>query len=254
MFFKTHSFVISRRKIITFGIFQNTKSGFYMTRTIIDTADGSKTIFIPEMNEQYHSVNGAITESEYVFIDKGFVFHQKKDPVVFEVGFGTGLNALLTALNAEKNNRPTTYYSIEKYPLAAETVKTLAYGNIISDEAIKIYEKIHLCEWGQTTRISPYFCINKINADFIEFSVNSMPMFDIIYFDAFAPDRQPEMWTPEIFQKIYANCLPNAMFVTYSAKGEIRRQLAKVGFEMERLNGPPGKKHMLRGIKKISNN
>jgi len=225
-----------------------------MTHTLIETADGSKTIFITEMNEQYHSVNGAITESEYVFVNKGFVFQQKKAPVIFEVGFGTGLNVLLTAINAEKNNRPTTYYTIEKYPLANEIIKILAYGNIISNEAINIYEKIHSCEWETTVQISQYFCIHKINADMIDFSVNSLPMFDIIYFDAFGPDKQPEIWTPEIFQKIYINCLPEAVFVTYSAKGEIRRQLANVGFEIERLSGPPGKKHILRGIKKISSN
>ena len=225
-----------------------------MKQTIIETADGSKTIFIPEMNEQYHSVNGAITESEYIFVNKGFMFQQKKDPVIFEAGFGTGLNALLTAINAEKNNRPTTYYTIEKYPLANKIIKTLAYGDIISNEATNIYEKIHLCEWETTVQISPYFYIHKINADLIKFSVNTMPMFDIIYFDAFGPDKQPEIWTPEIFQKIYTNCSPGAVFVTYSAKGEIRRQLANIGFEIERLPGPPGKKHILRGIKKISSN
>lgn len=225
-----------------------------MKQTIIETADGSKTIFIPEMNEQYHSVNGAITESEYIFVNKGFMFQQKKDPVIFEAGFGTGLNALLTAINAEKNNRPTTYYTIEKYPLANKIIKTLAYGDIISNEATNIYEKIHLCEWETTVQISPCFYIHKINADLIEFSFNTTPVFDIIYFDAFGPDKQPEMWTPEIFQKIYTNCSPGAIFVTYSAKGEIRRQLANIGFEIERLPGPPGKKHILRGIKKISSN
>ncbi|MDR2911070.1 MAG: tRNA (5-methylaminomethyl-2-thiouridine)(34)-methyltransferase MnmD [Bacteroidales bacterium] len=221
-----------------------------MTHTLIETADGSKTIFIPEINEPYHSVNGAITESEYVFVNRGFVFHKKKDPVIFEVGFGTGLNALLTAINAEKNNRQTMYYTIEKYPISNETVKTLAYGDIISNNASYIYEKIHSCEWEKTIKISPHFYIHKINADLVNFSVNTTTIFDIIYFDAFGPDKQPEMWTPEIFQKIYTNCSPGALFVTYSAKGEIRRQLANIGFEIERLQGPPGKKHMLRGIKK----
>ena len=216
---------------------------------LIETADGSKTIFIPEMNEQYHSVNGAITESEYVFVNKGFVFQQKKDPVIFEVGFGAGLNALLTAVNAEKNKRPTIYYTIEKYPLGAETINALAYGEIISNEAVDIYEKIHFCEWEKTVQISHFFYIHKINADLIDFPVNSIPTFDIVYFDAFGPDKQPEMWTPEIFRKIYANSSPGAVFVTYSAKGEVRRQLTNVGFEVERLPGPPGKMHMIRGTK-----
>jgi tRNA U34 5-methylaminomethyl-2-thiouridine-forming methyltransferase MnmC len=177
------------------------------------------------------------------------MFHQKKSPTVFEVGFGTGLNALLTALSAEKNNRHVTYYTVEKYPLVAETVKKLAYGDVISNNAACIYDKIHGCEWEKTVSVSPYFNIHKINADLIEFSFDTMPMFDIIYFDAFAPDKQPEMWTPEIFLKIYANCLPEAVFTTYSAKGEIRRQLTNAGFKVERLPGPPGKRHVLRGIK-----
>lgn len=221
-----------------------------MIHNLVETADGSKTIFVPEINETYHSVNGAVTESEHVFVNSGFVFHRKNNPVIFEVGFGTGLNALLTAINAENNNRTTMYYTIEKHPLSHETVNTLAYGNIISNGAADIYEKIHLCEWEKTVQVSPCFYIHKINADLIEFSVNTITMFDIIYFDAFGPDKQPEMWTPEIFRKLYSNCLPGALFVTYSAKGEVRRQLANVGFEVERLQGPPGKKHMLRGIKK----
>ncbi len=226
-----------------------------MIHTLTETADGSKTIFIPEINEPYHSVNGAITESEHVFINKGFDFHKKNNPVIFEVGFGTGLNALLTAVNAEKNNRRTTYYTIEKYPLPDEIVKALAYGDMMSNNASAMYETIHLCEWGKTVCISPYFYIHKINADLTVFPVNTITtMFDIIYFDAFGPDKQPEMWTPEIFQKIYNNCSPGALFVTYSAKGEIRRQLANTGFKMERLPGPPGKKHMLRGYKTTSDN
>jgi tRNA U34 5-methylaminomethyl-2-thiouridine-forming methyltransferase MnmC len=225
-----------------------------MNRILIETADGSKTLFIPEMNEQYHSVNGAITESEYVFINKGFLFQQKKNPVIFEVGFGTGLNALLTAINADKEHRVTTYYSIEKYPLDYETIKKLAYGNIISEKAIEIYEKIHVCEWNTTVQISPNFYIHKIKANLIDFSFQNQAEFDIVYFDAFGPDKQPEMWSSEIFYKIYNQCSPEAVFVTYSAKGEIRRQLANVGFKMERLPGPPGKKQMLRGIKNISSN
>lgn len=221
-----------------------------MTYTIIPTADGSKTIFIPEINEQYHSVNGAITESEYIFVNKGFTFRKKNNPVVFETGFGAGLNALLTALNAEKTNRHTTYYAIEKHPLPHEITQALAYGDIISEEAANIYEKIHLCEWEKTVAITPHFNIHKIKADLIDYSFNALPMFDIVYFDAFAPDKQPEMWTPAIFKKIYTQSAPEAVFVTYSAKGEIRRQLANIGFEVERLSGPPGKKHILRGIKK----
>lgn len=223
-----------------------------MERNIIETADGSKTLYLPEMNEQYHSVNGAVTESNYVYLEKGFIFHQKPEPVVFEVGFGTGLNSLLTAVQAEKLKRKTTYFTIEKFPLEDELISKLKYGEFISEGAISLFNKIHACEWNKTVQISPFFLIHKIKAGLIEFNFEKDTLFDIIYFDAFGPDKQPEMWSPEIFQKIYNQCSPGAVFVTYSAKGEIRRQLGRTGFEMERLPGPPGKKQMLRGIKKIS--
>ncbi len=225
-----------------------------MERNIIETADGSKTLYLPEMNEQYHSVNGAVTESNYVYIEKGFLFHEIPEPVVFEVGFGTGLNALLTAVQAEKLKRKTTYFTIEKFPLEDELISKLKYGESISEEAISLFNKIHSCEWNKTAQVSPFFFIHKIKAGLIEFNFETDTSFDIIYFDAFGPDKQPEMWSPEIFQKIYNQCSPGAVFVTYSAKGEIRRQLGRTGFEMERLPGPPGKKEMLRGIKKDSSN
>lgn len=216
---------------------------------IITTSDGSHTLYLPEMDEQYHSVNGALTESEYVYIDKGFKSFTGKNPTVFEVGFGTGLNCLLTVLQAEKSKRPTNYISIEKYPLEKNIIKELNYGNLISSEARDIFNKIHNCAWNEFVNISEYFNLYKIKGDLIDIDLNPFEHCDVIYFDAFAPDKQPELWTPDIFRKIFSITSPGGLLVTYSAKGEVRRQLAACGFEMERLPGPPGKNEMLRGIK-----
>ena len=216
---------------------------------LLTTSDGSHTLFLPEINEQYHSLNGAITESLHVYIKSGYSQNKSQNPVVFEVGFGTGLNALLTAIQAEKEKRYTTYFSIEKYPLNELLVKKLNYGKIISEEAQQLFEKIHACEWNKTVSINQYFNIHKINDDLKLFVLEEIPNFDIVYFDAFGPDKQPEMWTPEIFNKIADQTNVDGIIVTYSAKGEVRRQMANVGFTMERLPGPPGKKQMLRGIK-----
>lgn len=221
-----------------------------MKPQFITTSDGSHTLYLPDMDEQYHSVNGAVTESNFVYIDKGYAFHKSKTPKIFEVGFGTGLNCLLTALMAEKQKRPTTYYSIEKYPLEKEIIDQLNYGKIISEEAQILFKKIHQCNWNENVEISKYFRLIKLNTDLLNCDLNQVNNCDIIYFDAFGPDKQPEMWHHEVLSKIYALTSQEGVFVTYSAKGVVRRQLAACGFEMERLPGPPGKIHMLRGIKK----
>jgi tRNA U34 5-methylaminomethyl-2-thiouridine-forming methyltransferase MnmC len=216
---------------------------------IINTSDGSHTIYLPEMDEQYHSVNGAITESNYVYIDKGYNFHDSKNPTVFEVGFGTGLNCLLTALQSKQDKRPTLYITIEKYPLQKDIVGQLNYGQLISEDARIVFENIHSCKWNEVVSISEYFNLFKIKGDLIDINLTQFENCDVIYFDAFGPDKQPEMWTPLIFRKIYSITSSKGVLVTYSAKGEVRRQLAACGFKMERLPGPPGKIQMLRGIK-----
>jgi tRNA U34 5-methylaminomethyl-2-thiouridine-forming methyltransferase MnmC len=220
-----------------------------MKPKIINTADGSQTLYIAEMDEQYHSTNGAITESNYVYIDKGYIFNKSNNPTIFEVGFGTGLNCLLTALLAEKQKRHTIYYTIEKYPLDKEIIQQLKYGKNISAEGAVLFENIHDCEWGKPVQISQYFSLIKLKSDLQKNDLKEIKNCDVIYFDAFGPDKQPEMWQPQIFQKIYSITAKNGVFVTYSAKGEVRRQLAKCGFQMERLPGPPKKREILRGIK-----
>lgn len=218
-------------------------------RKVIETADGSKTIFVPAMNEQYHSLNGAITESDYVFLEKGFRYHPAVFPNVFEVGFGTGLNALLTALEAEKLQKHTHYTSIEKYPISDNELKLLDYGKNLSAKATNMYYKLHSAAWETDIRISEFFVLHKLRGDFKSRPIPKSSTYDIIYFDAFGPDKQAEMWQPAVLSKVFEACSEGAIFVTYSAKGEIRRRLERCGFKMERLPGPPGKRQMLRGRK-----
>ena len=202
------------------------------------------------MNEQYHSVNGALTESNYVYVEKGYLFSKKQNPVVFEVGFGTGLNCILTAVEAEKKKKTTHYYSIENFPLDRAVLEQLDHYSLFSDKEKSILKKIYSSEWNKMVQISDYFFLHKIYSDLRGFDFSDLKKFDIVYFDAFGPDKQPEMWTAQIFKAVFEQCPNEAVFVTYSAKGEIRRQLTQIGFTMERLPGPPGKKQMLRGIKK----
>ncbi len=220
-----------------------------MKHRVITTADGSKTLYIPEMDEQYHSVNGALTESDHVFLKNGYL-HQNCNPVsVFEVGFGTGLNALLTNLKADEQKRHTIYTSIEKYPVEEPELQQLGYGQLFSEPASALFEKIHTAPWNTKVKITEYFTLNKVKADLTEFTFEETESIDVVYFDAFAPDKQPKLWTPEIFNHISGACRQGAVFVTYSAKGVIRRQLISSGFEVERLPGPPGKRQMLRGTR-----
>jgi tRNA U34 5-methylaminomethyl-2-thiouridine-forming methyltransferase MnmC len=220
---------------------------------IINTFDGSHTIYVSEMNEQYHSLNGALTESQYVYIEKGYNFHPAKKVTVFEVGFGTGLNSLLTALRAEQEKRPTTYIAIEKFPLHESVTGQLNYGSLISLQAQAIFEKIHRCKWDEFVEITGHFSIKKIKADLTGYTFEGPEKFNVVYYDAFGPDKQPEMWAPQIFCKISSATSTGGVLVTYSAKGEVRRQLSASGFAMERLAGPPGKNQMLRGIKRGAN-
>ncbi len=216
---------------------------------LVITSDGSHTLYLPEMNEQYHSLNGAITESMHVYIENGFLQNKNQSSVIFEVGFGTGLNALLTSIHAKKTKKHTVYYSIEKFPLDEILVNQLNYGQIISEEAQQVFRNLHECKWNTTVRVNSYFEIHKLNDDLKSCILEDILPFDVVYYDAFGPEKQPEMWKPDIFRKIADHTNTGGIIVTYSAKGEVRRQMASAGFAMERLLGPPGKKQMLRGIK-----
>ncbi len=214
---------------------------------IITTSDGSHTIYVPELDEHYHSIHGAVQESNYIYINKGF-YYCEADPLrIFEVGFGTGLNALLTAINSLTGSRVVNYTTIEKYPLDVNIIKSLNHSLYSGDEAKDIYDLIHGAPWGCLVNICENFNLFKIKGDMR----SNLPagIFDLIYFDAFGPDKQPEMWTKEVFYNIAGITKKNGVLVTYSAKGDVKRNLKASGFDVELLPGPPGKRQIIRAMK-----
>jgi tRNA U34 5-methylaminomethyl-2-thiouridine-forming methyltransferase MnmC len=205
------------------------------------TADGSHTLFLPEMNEHYHSTNGAIQESKHVYIEAGLNQCRKAEIQVLELGFGTGLNALLTAVEAEKRGIKVSYTGLEKFPLPQEIILQLNY----SETDKNLFQLIHQTAWGKPSVISPYFQLTKIQTDFLAFDFSDS--YDVVYYDAFAPDKQPEVWSKELFGKIFSAMNQDGILTTYSAKGDIRRMMQQTGFIVERIPGPPGKREILRG-------
>lgn len=209
----------------------------------VTTSDGSNSIYLEELDEHYHSVHGAHAEAMHVFIKHGlqFVFERKDKIELLEMGFGTGLNALLTWQNVPKN-KEVVYTSIEKFPVEVSFLNELNYF----DKDGK-YEKIINSEWNKPIAVVDCFSLNKLTGDLLNFESNAR--FDLIYFDAFAPRVQPELWTEEVFGKCYEMLTEKGVLVTYCAKGQVKRNMKGVGFTVERLPGPPGKREMTRAIK-----
>ena len=223
-----------------------------MKRTIITTGDGSKTIHLEEWNEQYHSTHGAIQEAIHVFINSGLHYVQSTfspDPIhILEIGFGTGLNAFITFLEAEKQQLTIDYTGVEAYPVASAEITQLNYiTELKATTAAETFHTMHTCDWEQKTTLAENFQLTKRQQFFHE--INDVEQYDLIYFDAFGARVQPELWTVEIFQKMYNALLQNGVLVTYAAKGSVRRAMQEVGFQVERLPGPPGKREMLRATK-----
>jgi tRNA U34 5-methylaminomethyl-2-thiouridine-forming methyltransferase MnmC len=217
---------------------------------IILTCDGSHTLSVDEIHETYHSVNGAISESEHVYLNNGYNFLQGLPEIsVLEIGFGTGLNCLLTALEAARTKVMTHYYSLEKFPLSDQIIHLLNYPDLTGEKGKDLFGKIHTSPWNSGVTICSHFELKKIEADALTLDWTTFPGIDLVYFDAFGPDKQPEMWNPHLFRMIFQKMNANAVFVTYCAKGSVRRELERTGLKMERLPGPAGKREMLRGIK-----
>lgn len=216
-----------------------------MERIIEHTADGSATLFIPELNEHYHSVKGARTESQHIFIDMGLKKSNTNPTRILEIGFGTGLNAYLTLVECRQSQRAVVYTGIELYPLNWEMVRELDY----SDDSL--FREIHTTPWESEERITPEFTLEKKKMDFTTQSAElSERSFDVVYFDAFAPEKQPEMWEQEQFDFLYSILNKEGILTTYCAKGVVRRMLQAAGFIVERLPGPPnGKREILRATK-----
>jgi len=214
---------------------------------IVKTSDGSHTLFVPGMNEHYHSFHGAIQESEYIFIKCGYDFCRTVPLRIFEAGFGTGLNALLTCIKATSGNRQVIYTAIESYPLPGSLVDVLNYKDFVGTEGRKLFERLHSCKWDIAQEVNKNFTLHKIKGDLTVDDLSGS--FDLIYFDAFGPDKQPEMWTENIFKKISSVTAENGILVTYSAKGTVQRALRNNGFKVNLLPGPPGKRQIIRALK-----
>lgn len=222
-----------------------------MKRSIVTTSDGSHSLWAPEFDEHYHSVHGALQESMHVFIKMGWdEWKDKKDIItIFEMGFGTGLNAYLTQLEAEKAGTTVNYIGLEKYPLSEEEAAQLNYADAIDGGRQEDFLALHATPWGIMEEIKPHFNLLKLETDLTTYG--PCHRFDLIYFDAFAPNSQPELWTEAVFTRLFKACNPDAMLVTYCAKGDVRRALQAAGWTVEKVPGPPGKREMLRGRKTI---
>lgn len=216
---------------------------------LVISEDGSHTLYNSELDETYHSIHGAVQESKHVFIQAGLAFFHEEfpdlTPNILEIGLGTGLNALLTAQWAIENKIKINYTGIEKFPLPIEITSEINYckGKELIDYQ-ELFTNIHSCNWETSTDLSEYFKFKKHHSAIEDITSGK---YNLIYFDAFAPSKQEELWTIEIFKSIAQLSEPDAIFVTYCAKGQVRRDLESVGYKMERLKGPPGKAQMLRG-------
>lgn len=219
-----------------------------MKKQIITTADGSTTFQIPEWNECFHSKHGAIQEALHVFIKNGLQLFENQSISVLEIGFGTGLNALVTFANHLNLGLQVRYETIEAYPLTWNEAQQMNYCEQLNrNDLTSIFEKIHQADWNEDAIISDSFTLKKRHHFFQE--MDDFERFDLIYFDAFGARIQPELWDEFIFQKMYNALKNNSFLVTYSAKGSVQRAMKKCGFQVEKLQGPPKKREMLRAQK-----
>ena len=222
-----------------------------MKREIILTADGSHTVQVNEMNVTYHSHHGAVQESRHVFVEAGFLHKAeqlpKEEPMrIFEMGFGTGLNALLTLVEAEKLERQVRYTAIENFPLSEAEASALNYAELVPASK-ELFKKLHGAEWNVDVILSEYFTVKKIKADLLSQPFDES--FHLIYYDAFAPAAQPELWTEEIFRKLFQMLLPGEILVTYCSKGDVRRAMMAACFLVQKIPGPKGKREMVRATR-----
>ena len=210
--------------------------------------DGSTTLYRTDMHEHYHSIHGAIQESEHVFIRSGLFCHTGNALTVLEVGFGTGLNAFLTLMH--QADRQVVYHTVEKYPLAPEIIQKINYpGYFPTNVSKELFLRLHEVPWGESVAITELFELKKLCIDLLDFQAHDF--YDLVYFDAFDPAKQPELWSDAVFKMLFEAMKPGSVLTTYSAKGAVRRSMMAAGFMVERIPGPPGKRQMLRAFKNI---
>lgn len=219
------------------------------TGKIFETQDGSHSVFSEQYGVSYHSRYGAIQESRHVFIESALFYKlpAQQELSILEIGLGTGLNAVLTLLEAERHGANIRYEAIEAFPLSLEQARQLNYPSLLGDLATDYFLQLHLLSWGNAHQLTPHFSFCKHHQQFEEVDYDAA--FDIIYFDAFAPDTQPELWEANIMSRMYKALKPTGILVTYCAKGAVKRTLKGVGFTVEALQGPPGKREMTRAVK-----
>jgi tRNA U34 5-methylaminomethyl-2-thiouridine-forming methyltransferase MnmC len=218
-----------------------------LKREIITTKDGSTSLFIPEWNETYHSKNGAIQEAYHVFIKNGLSIFKGKSVSILEIGFGTGLNAFITSLEAEKNNLPIDYTAVEAFPITIEEIDAMNFASKIDSNKTNIFSTIHQLNWEVKNQVNDNFYLTKRKQFFQD--INDKDCFDIIYFDAFSFDVQPELWSEAIFTKMHTALKTNGILVTYACRTIIKQAMISAGFSIEKLPGAPGKREMLRAYK-----
>lgn len=220
-------------------------------REIVPTRDGSHTVSIPARKVTYHSVHGAVRESMHVFIDAGLRRLLKPEPglslQIFEMGFGTGLNAFLTALEAEKTQTKIVYTAVEALPLTRQETQVLNYPATLGHA--DLFHRMHDCPWNEAVSFTSFFTLQKHEADLFHFRPRTQ--FNLIYFDAFAPSAQPELWTTDVFEKLFFMLQPGGSLVTYCSKSTVRRAMEAAGFNVKRVPRPPGKREMLRAEKTL---
>lgn len=222
-----------------------------MKRELYLTADGSHTIVLPDMQVTYHSTYGALQESNHIYIQAGLkqaLLNYREGLNVFEMGFGTGLNALLSVQAAINNKRPIHYQAVELHPISPDEAAKLNYTAQLSDSG-PTFSLLHSSAWEEDIVINPLFTLHKSHDSITSLQVDKH--FHVIYYDAFAPDVQPELWGPAIFEKLYNWLYPEGILVTYCSKGSVRRTMQSAGFRVEKLAGPPGKREILRAIKHL---
>jgi tRNA U34 5-methylaminomethyl-2-thiouridine-forming methyltransferase MnmC len=220
---------------------------------IINTGDGSNTILLEDIDETYHSRHGAVQESIHVFLKNGFRYLLSEQPgkriQIFELGLGTGLNAVLTALDSRKFRILVEYTSLEPYPVSKDIIEMLNFDVIFNNPSDKsMLKEIHSMKWEEFKILHPYFKFRKLKTTIQDYNPGK-DSYNLVYFDAFAPNKQPEIWHKDILKKVFNILSGESVFVTYCAQGQVKRDLREIGFTVESLQGPPGKKEMIRAIK-----